>query len=57
MNKAERTNALLETVDKTIKKLKGEAGMQIKEYYEGISDEIIETYREEVRRGWGEKTL
>lgn len=55
--KAERINALLATVDKTIKKLKGEVKMEIKEYYQGFSDERIEKYREEVRQRWGEKTL
>ena len=31
--------------------------MQIKEYYQGFSDEQIEKYRQEVRQHWGEKTL
>lgn len=55
--KAERIDELLTTVDKTIKKLKGAVKMQIKEYYQGFSDEQIEKYREEVRQRWGEKTL
>ncbi|MDD3265269.1 MAG: MerR family transcriptional regulator [Dehalococcoidales bacterium] len=55
--KAERINHLLSTVDKTIKELKGEIKMQIKEFYEGFSNEQIEKYREEVRQRWGEKTL
>ncbi|MDD2471754.1 MAG: MerR family transcriptional regulator [Dehalococcoidales bacterium] len=55
--KAERINHLLTTVDKTIKELKGEIKMQIKEFYEGFSDKQIEKYREEVRERWGEKTL
>ncbi len=55
--KAERINELLTTVDKTIKELKGEMKMQIKEYYQGFSDEQIEKYRKEVRQRWGEKTL
>jgi DNA-binding transcriptional MerR regulator len=54
---AERIIELLATVDMTIKKLKGEGKMKIKEYYQGFSDEQIEKYREEVRRRWGEKTL
>jgi MerR family transcriptional regulator, thiopeptide resistance regulator len=37
--KAVRINRLLSTVEKTIKKLKGEAEMQIKDYYAGFSDE------------------
>jgi DNA-binding transcriptional MerR regulator len=55
--KIERVNMLLATVDKTIKKLKGEAKMQIKEYYQGFSDEQIERYRQEVRQRWGDKAL
>jgi DNA-binding transcriptional MerR regulator len=55
--KAERIDELLATIDKTIKNLKGEKNMPIKEYYEGFSDEQIEKYRREVRERWGEKTL
>jgi DNA-binding transcriptional MerR regulator len=55
--KAERIEELLDTIDKTIKNLKGENNMPIKEYYEGFSDEQIEKYRREVRERWGEKTL
>ncbi len=55
--KAERLSELLATVDKTIKKLKGETEMDIKEYYQGFSDEKIEEYRKEVRERWGEDTL
>lgn len=57
MKKAERIDELLSTVDKTIKKLKGDVKMKIKEYYRGFSDEQIEKYRREVRDRWGEKTL
>lgn len=55
--KAERINRLLATVEQTIKKLRGEVEMQIKDYYAGFSDEKIEKYRQEVRQRWGEKTL
>lgn len=54
---AERINRLMATVDKTIRKRKGEAKMQIKEYYQGFSDEQIEKYRQEVRQRWGDKVL
>jgi DNA-binding transcriptional MerR regulator len=53
----ERIDELLGTIEKTIKNLKGESTMEIKEYYQGFSDEQIEKYREEVRQRWGEKTL
>jgi DNA-binding transcriptional MerR regulator len=57
MKKAERINELLATVNKTMKKFQGETKMQIKEYYQGFSDEQIEKYREEVRQRWGDKVL
>ena len=31
--------------------------MDIKDYYEGFSDEQVEGYRKEVRERWGKKTL
>ena len=55
--RAERINELLATLDKTIRKLKGETSMEIKEYYRGFSEDQIEKYRDEVRQRWGEKTL
>ena len=55
--KAARIDNLLATIDKTIGKIKGENEMQIKEYYEGFSDEQIEKYRQEARQRWGEKTI
>ncbi len=55
--KAERIGELLQTVDLTIKKIKGEAMMSIKEYYQGFSDEQIEKYRQEVKERWGEDVL
>jgi MerR family transcriptional regulator, thiopeptide resistance regulator len=55
--KAARIRALLATVDRTISKINGETEMEIKEYYQGFSDEQIESYRQEVRQRWGEKAL
>jgi DNA-binding transcriptional MerR regulator len=55
--KVERLGDLLLTVEKTIRKLKGEKEMSIKGYYEGFSDEQVEKYRQEVKERWGEKTL
>jgi MerR family transcriptional regulator, thiopeptide resistance regulator len=57
IKKADRLDQLVDTVDKTILKLKGETKMDIKEYYRGFSGEQIEKYREEVRQRWGEKTF
>ena len=54
---AERTQRLIETIDKTISQIRGEIKMDIKEYYEGFSDEQIDKYRHEVKERWGEATL
>jgi MerR family transcriptional regulator, thiopeptide resistance regulator len=53
----ERLDALLATVDRTVKKLKGKINMSIKDYYKGFSDEQIEEYRREMKDRWGEATL
>jgi DNA-binding transcriptional MerR regulator len=57
MKKGQRINELLATVDRTIGQLQGETKMEIKDYYEGFSDEKIDEYRKEVRERWGEDTL
>ena len=55
--RAERIAELLQTVEKTIKKIAGEIDMDIKEYYEGFSDAQVEEYRKEARQRWGEDTV
>jgi len=55
--KTERLGDLLATVDKTIKKLKGEKEMEIKEYYKGFNDKEVEAIRKEAREKYGEKTV
>ncbi|MGI2336405.1 MAG: MerR family transcriptional regulator [Dehalogenimonas sp.] len=55
--KAGRLGELLVTVDRTIRKLKGEKDMNIKEYYKGFSDEEIENMRQEAREKYGEKIV
>jgi MerR family transcriptional regulator, thiopeptide resistance regulator len=57
IKKAERIRRLLLTAEKTINSLKGELKLDIKEYYQGFSNDQIERYRQEVRRRWGDKTL
>ena len=55
--KAERLGELFATVDKTIKKLKGEKDMDIKEYYKGFSDKEVDAIRKEAKEKYGEKTI
>jgi MerR family transcriptional regulator, thiopeptide resistance regulator len=55
--KAERLGELLATVDETIKKLKGETDMEVKDYYKGFSEKEVESIRKEAREKYGEKTI
>ncbi len=51
----ERLNAIIGTLDKTMKSKRTETSMKITDYYKGFSDEPIERYRIDVRRRWGRK--
>jgi MerR family transcriptional regulator, thiopeptide resistance regulator len=55
--RAARISDLLATVERTIKSIKGETEMSIKDYYKGFSDEQIAKYRKEARELYGEKTV
>jgi len=55
--KADRLGELLTTVNRTIRKLKGEKEMEIKDYYKGFSDKEVEAIRKEAREKYGEKTI
>ena len=57
-NRAERLDALLETIDKTIKKLKGEKiEMGGEELYGGLSKDQAEAYAQEATRRWDPKLV
>ncbi len=56
--RAERLDALLKTIDKTIRKLKGEKiKMSDEELYGGLSKEQANAYAEEARRRWDPKLV
>ncbi len=56
--RAERIDALLETIEKTIRKLKGEKiEMSDQELYGGLSMEQAKAYTEEAKRRWGPKLV
>ena len=57
LKKDERLKELIYTVEKTMSKNGKQSVMNIKEFYQGFSDEQVEKYRDEVRSRWGEKTL
>ncbi len=55
--RALRLERLVQTVDKTILYLKGEAKMSKKEYYEGFSEEKQKEYEQYVRQRWGDEKV
>lgn len=55
--KIARYGQLIETVDKTMLKIKGEMDMREKEYYSGFSLEQQEKYKQEIREKYGTKAL
>ena len=57
LKKEERLKTLINNVERTMSKTGKQSEMNIKEVYQGFSDEQIEKYREEVRRRWGSKVL
>lgn len=57
-NRAQRLDALINTIDKTIRKLKGEkVEMSDEELYGGLSKEQAEAYAEEARQRWDPKLV
>ena len=56
--RAERLNTLLDTIDKTIRKMKGEkTEMSDEELYGGLSKEEAQAYAEEARQRWDPKLV
>ncbi len=55
--KAARLGGLINTVDKTILRLKGELGMSDKELFEGFDEEKQKQYAEEARKRWGSESV
>lgn len=56
--RAERLDILLDTIDKTIRKLKGEnIDMEDEELYGGLSKEQAQAYAEEARQRWDPKLV
>ena len=52
MNKVEQTKQLVQTIDRTLAQLKGEAYMAENEYFIGFSDEQQAAYEKEVAERW-----
>ncbi len=57
LERVERLNRLIQTIDKTTLHLKGHQTMKKKEYFEGFSEEKQKQYEEEIRQKYGEKAF
>jgi DNA-binding transcriptional MerR regulator len=57
LEKANKLQTLIETVDRTILMLKGEIKMEVEELYEGFEKPQIEKYRKEARELYGETVV
>jgi DNA-binding transcriptional MerR regulator len=53
----ERLDALLATIEKTIKDIEGETRMKAEDLYSGFTKEQVAEYRQEVIDRWGEDSL
>ncbi|MGZ4032058.1 MAG: MerR family transcriptional regulator [Tumebacillaceae bacterium] len=56
-SKVERMHRLLETIDNTIKNVKGELIMAEKDFFNGFSDEEQQKYREEAKQKYGAEAV
>ncbi|RPI80698.1 MAG: MerR family transcriptional regulator [Chloroflexi bacterium] len=54
LEQADRLNSLVETVDNTIKHIKGEIQMSEQDFYKGFDEEKQKRYAEEAQKRWGE---
>jgi DNA-binding transcriptional MerR regulator len=57
LERVERLNRLIQTIDKTTLHLKGQKTMKKKEYFEGFSEEKQKEYEKEIRQKYGEKAF
>lgn len=52
-----RLNQLIDTVDQTMKHLRGEAEMSSKDFYKGFDEEQQKRYEEQARQRWGDASV
>ena len=52
--RVDRLNSLIETVDKTMKHIRGEIEMSQKDFYSGFDEEKQKKYAEEAQQRWGD---
>ena len=57
LERVERLNRLIQTIDKTTLHLKGQKTMKKKEYFEGFSEEKQKEYEKEIRQKYGDKAF
>jgi DNA-binding transcriptional MerR regulator len=57
IQRVERLNRLIKTLDKTILHLRGKLHMEQKEFFEGFSDEKQQEYLQEIRERYGDRSV
>jgi len=57
LKRIEHTNHLIETVDKTIRHIKGEIHMSKKDFYSGFDEEKQKEYTRRARERWGDEAM
>jgi DNA-binding transcriptional MerR regulator len=57
LERVDRLNRLIQTIDKTTLHLKGQQTMQKKDYFAGFSEEKQQHYEKEIRQKYGEKAF
>jgi DNA-binding transcriptional MerR regulator len=57
LERVERTNLLIETVDKTILHIKGRIEMSKPDFYKGFDEERQKRYEQQVRERWGDEAM
>lgn len=57
LEQVDRINCLIETVDKTIKYLRGEIDMNKRDFYTGFDEEKQKQYEQQARERFGEETM
>jgi DNA-binding transcriptional MerR regulator len=57
IQRVERLDRLIKTLDKTILHLRGKIHMEQKEFFEGFSDEKQQEYLQEIRKRYGDRSV
>lgn len=57
LERAKRLNNLIDTIDNTVKHIRGEIEMSNQDFYKGFDEEKQKEYAEEARQRWGDEAV